>query len=476
MNEQKIVQFDPSVYKERREGLRSMLIEKWLADRIFFILWHPQPMWAISDGPVSDFKTTNVSDSNFLYYIWPSGVEASACAGAVMDIETWYTRVFGDAITIDDSIWVGDQVVDTKSFANDFLEYGWTSEDLLNEIVDNKGRLEYMPMIASDKLLYWSQKLSFSPEALQLWSSKELIQAVADQRVKKSPEEIELMTAEWDVTTEIHNLTSQAVKAWQLHTEQEVYGFIIGEIAKRWKVPAFPPIVTTNGAVLHNRQVRNIPFKKNDLLLLDFGTKDPVSGLCADQTSTIPVAEKFSPKQEDIYSIVYDAHKISRDACALWVRFEDMHKIAAERITQGLLDLGLLKWGTAEELVKLWVHKLFLPHGLGHAIWVDTHDMGDQNEKAIWYPDITRDKANNPLHAVRFNRILEVWHCFSIEPGIYFIPALMKQWKESNKFAEYINREAVEAYASEISGMRYEECYHMTEHGCEKLGTIKKKL
>lgn len=124
----------------------------------------------------------------------------------------------------------------------------------------------------------------------------------------------------------------EKVLSGKLTSEQETYAFIMQQILKAGKVPSFPPIVTTRGAVLHNRQTRTQLFQDGDLLLLDFGTKDPISGVCADQTSTIPVSKEFLPKQKEIYELVLDAHKAGRDASTLGKRFEIAHKAAAMKI------------------------------------------------------------------------------------------------------------------------------------------------
>lgn len=475
------MQFSPEVYAQRRSELMERLRSTGYANDLILLLAHPQPFGSNEDHPVSDFQTTDLSDSNFLYYVGPSGIAASNCAAVVMNVKTGITKLFSipDMPTGKDllkqQIWNGGDALDPQIIAKKlWLIYGWSIKDFSH--IDERNHfdavLNYMPIIASDQLLYYGKKFApFNMTSLEEWSSDRFRQLVADQRLEKSEEEIKLMVEEWDVTTEIHNLVIKLVRDGTLTSEQAVYGFIVGQIAWRGKLPSFPPIVTTRGDILHNRNTSKRLFQEGDLVLIDFGTKDPISGVCADQTSTIPISREFSSAQAQIYTIVYNTHRLCMDACTLGTSFGDVHKLAAITITQGLLDLWLLHGASAEELVEKWVHKLFFPHGLGHAIGLDTHDLWDQNEDVVGWSDVQRDKENNPLHNVRFNRVLDIWHCFTIEPGIYFIPGLIEEWKREKKFADYINWTKVDAYATQVSGIRYEECYYISHEGCKKLGT-----
>ena len=232
---------------------------------------------------------------------------------------------------------------------------------------------------------------------------------------------------------------------------------------------AFRSIVSTNGEVLHNEKSTNTT-KEGDLLLVDFGAESP-EGYASDVTRTWPVSGKFTARQKDIYDLVLSAQKHGISHVRAGVSFADIHLAVCYILVQGLVDLGLLE-GNIETLVDLEVHRAFFPHGLGHLLGLDVHDMEDLG--SIAQNDGTSDFD---IQNLRLNRKLEQDMVVTIEPGIYFIPALLDEPEQSKNFEKFLKRETIEEFRKEVRGIRIEDMLLVQEEGVENLsGNIPKEI
>ena len=252
--------------------------------------------------------------------------------------------------------------------------------------------------------------------------------------------------------------------SFKARSEAEVRGAIEAEIIAQQMSCAYVSIVTTQAAVLHQAQSTN-PLNSGDLLLVDVGAETPL-GWAADITRTWPVSGRFSSTQRDIYEIVLAAHDACIAAIKPTVEYRDIHFLAARILTEGLVDLGVLR-GDPEMLVAMDAHALFFPHGVGHLLGLDVHDMEDLGDLAGYAPGRQRSDRFG-LCYLRLDRPLAQNMIVTIEPGFYQIPALLNQAAIGNQYHEVINWSRL-AQFSDVAGIRIEDDILVTDSGAEVL-------
>jgi Xaa-Pro aminopeptidase len=229
---------------------------------------------------------------------------------------------------------------------------------------------------------------------------------------------------------------------------------------------AYPVILTVHGEILHNNSHGDV-LKKGQLLLGDFGAETDM-GYASDITRTIPADSYFTQQQREIYQVVLEAQQAAVDSLLPGVSNRDIHFIASRRIAAGLKDIGVMH-GDTEEAIALGAHALFFPHGIGHMIGLDVHDMEDLGEDSVGYgPDMVRNDQFG-LKSLRLAKKLQPGFIISIEPGIYFIPALIDLWESEKKFNSFINYHVLKKYRS-FGGIRIEDDYQITGNGARLLG------
>jgi len=188
----------------------------------------------------------------------------------------------------------------------------------------------------------------------------------------------------------------------------------------------------------------------------------------SDITRTTPVGGRFNQKQKDIYEIVLKANTESVKAAKPGISNRDLHLNACRIIASSLKELGLMK-GDVDEAVAAGAHALFMPHGLGHMMGLDVHDMEALGENYIGYNDQVKRSDQFGLSFLRFALPYKPGHVFTVEPGCYFIPQLIDQWKSEGKFTEFINYKKVESFIG-MGGIRIEDDVLITEKGHKLLG------
>ena len=246
--------------------------------------------------------------------------------------------------------------------------------------------------------------------------------------------------------------------------EAEVRAAMESVIAAHNMTCAYGSIVTIHGEVLHNDRYHH-PLRSGDLLLADVGA-ETASGWAADITRTWPVSGRFSATQRDLYDVVLAAH----DACIAAVRptveYRDIHLLACQTIAEGLVDLGILR-GAAEDLVEQDAHALFFPHGVGHLLGLDVHDMEDLGDRAGYAPNRQRSDRFG-LSYLRLDRPLQAGMAVTIEPGFYQVPPILQDPKRRDRYQSMVNWERLEQFA-DVRGIRIEDDVLVTETGCEVL-------
>jgi Xaa-Pro aminopeptidase len=278
-------------------------------------------------------------------------------------------------------------------------------------------------------------------------------------------------------TLEVREIEKMVDLAWLMHTtamkmarpgivEQEISGTIEGIALANGGPVSFPVILSVNGQTLHNHYHGNT-LTEGRMLVIDAGCENHLH-YSSDITRTVPVGGKFNDRQRGIYEVVLKANSTAIAAVKPGVPFKDIHMLAAREIARGLTALGIMK-GNPDEAAEKGAHTLFFPHGLGHPLGLDVHDLEGMGENYVGYDDEVRRSTEFGLAFLRFGRKLREGFVMTIEPGIYFIPELIDIWKKENKLETYINYDLVETY-KDFGGIRIEDDILVTAVGCRVLG------
>jgi len=446
--------FETNVYTERRRILK----DKFDSGIILFL--------GNNESPANYLANTYTfrQDSSFLYYF---GIDRPGFA-ATIDIDNNLETLFGNDYTIDEVVWVGAQP-SVNEFAEIIGIKRAVSTEKLNEQINGaikKGRkVHFLPQYRPDNILKLASISGLDVTRLNDYASEKFIKAVIAQRSIKSEEEIKEIDEAVDIASKMHIAAMKMVKPD--NDERKIAGMIEGIALSLGYGLSFRPIVSINGQTLHNPYYDN-KMKIGDLLVNDSGAESKLH-YASDITRTIPVGGKFEQKQKEIYEIVLKAEKNAIDSVKPGITFKDIHLQSAKDITSGLVELGLMS-GNPEDAVRAGAHTLFFPHGLGHMLGLDVHDMEALGEDLVGYDESILRSEEFGLKYLRLAKTLQSGFVFTIEPGIYFIPELIDMWKQENKFSEYINYDNVEEY-SNFGGIRIEDDVLVTKEGFRVLGS-----
>lgn len=451
--------FKSKVYIKRRQELK----EKVKSGVILFI-GNDESHVLIRDT-VHKFR----QNSNFLYY-W--GLNKPGLA-AIIDIDLDRTGnnkeiLFGHNLTTEEIVWEGEQqkLADkAKSIGvSETAEFSTLKDVLLNYRKGRK-RIHYLPQHLDNNIRKISDLLNISVKQVPQRDSVELTKAVISQRSIKSKREIAEIEKALKISYKLHTSAMRKTKSGKFENEivQQMEKILILK-GSRW---AYLPIFTIRGERLHNHHYDN-KMQKGDLVINDSGAESPNGLYSSDITRTFPVSGKFTKKQKGIYEIVLKSQLAAIKAIKPGVTFLAIHLLTAKIIAEGLKKLGIMK-GDVNGAVQAGAHALFFPHGLGHMLGLDVHDMEDLGEDYIGYDDKIKRSDQFGLAYLRLAKELQPGYVLTVEPGIYFIPQLIKQWKNENKFKEFINYDKVNEYL-EFGGVRIEDNILVTKTGCKVLG------
>jgi Xaa-Pro aminopeptidase len=445
--------FNKKIYQERRKKLSSII-----KDGVILLLGNKE---SSMNYPANCYKFRQ--DSTFLYFI---GINLPDLA-AIIDLNNGHTTLYGNDIDIDDIIWMGPQptmqelanlsgIENVKPFKNLF--------DDIEKFKHSKTIIHFLPPYRDSNKILLNELLSIPINELKLKASPELCKAVVMLRSVKDNEEIAHLNEIMSIAYKMHTTAMQMSQdgVW----EQTIAGVVEGIALQNGARVSFPVILSKHGEILHNHNHSNI-LKNGDLLLCDAGFES-FEGYATDHTRTIPVGGKFSTKQKEIYQIVLNAQQKAIEMLKPGVYFKDVHITACFEIAKGLTELGLMK-GDYQEAVRNGAHALFFPHGLGHMMGLDVHDMEDIGEQYVGYDETVERSKEFGLAYLRFAKKVFPGYVLTVEPGIYFIPALIDMWKKDNKHADFINYDKVEKYKN-FGGIRLEDDVLITNDGCKILG------
>ncbi len=373
----------------------------------------------------------------------------------------------GNEFDIYDIIWMGQQTTIRDKAAKAGIKKTEPLNNLsvkINDAIRREVKIHYLPQYRFKVINQMSNLLGIQPNAINNFASSKLIEAVVAQRSIKIKEEIDEIEYALDIAYEMHTTAMKMAEPGMI--EQEIAGAIEGIALSMGPGVSFPPIVSIHGEILHNHYHTN-KMKKGDLMVNDSGAESYLH-YASDITRTFPVDGKFTSKQKEIYEIVLKAQLDSIKAIKPGRKFRDVHLLAARTITVGLKELGLMK-GDVDEIVKAGAHAMFFPHGLGHMLGLDVHDLEGLGEDYVGYNEKIKRSEQFGLAYVRLAKELETGYVLTVEPGIYFMPELIDFWKGDNKFRQYINYDKVEAYKG-FGGIRIEDNVLVTKDGNRVLG------
>ena len=402
-------------------------------------------------------------DSDFLYFF---GIDLQGFAG-IMDFDSGEDKIFGNDVEVNDIIWMGPQPTVKEMAAGCGVRKTATMaklEESVREAISTGRNIHFLPPYRGETRITLGSLLKENPCQMKTHASQELIKAVVSLRSIKEQVEIEEIEKAVNIAFEMHVTTMKMCKAGI--REQEIFGAVEGIAHAKGAGPSFPVILSINGQTLHNHSHSNI-LKEGRMVVTDCGAETNMH-YASDITRTTPVGGVFSDKQRDIYEVVLKANTESINTAKPGMSNLDLHLGSCKIIASGLKELGFMK-GDIDEAVAAGAHALFYPHGLGHMLGLDVHDMEGLGENYIGYNDDVKRSTQFGLAFLRFALPYKPGHVFTIEPGIYFIPELIDMWKSEGKFKEFINYDKAVAY-KDFGGIRIEDNLLITEKGHRLLG------
>ena len=402
-------------------------------------------------------------DSHFLYFF---GLHNPGFAG-ILDFDSGEDIIFGNDFDIDDIIWMGVQpkvtdlaasvgVNDSRPYT-DLLEY-------ISEIISDGRTVHFLPPYRGETIMELTCLLNMPNPKVKESASEELVKAVVKLKEIKHPEEIEEIEKAIATAYDMH--TTAMRMAVPGRVEQEIAGTIEGISLANGGPVSFPIILSQDGQTLHNHHHDKV-LEVGRMMVTDAGAETS-ENYTSDITRTVPVGGKFNARQAEIYQIVLDANMAAIEAIKPGIRYRDVHFIAAKVIIDGLIKAGIMK-GNADEALKAEAHTLFMPHGLGHMMGMDVHDMEGLGENYVGYDENTKRASTFGTAYLRLGKELKPGFVLTVEPGIYFIPDLINQFHNEGKFTEFVNYDKVETY-KDFGGIRIEDDILVTEDGYRVLG------
>lgn len=401
-------------------------------------------------------------DGSFLYY---TGLDAPGLA-LTLDAATGEATLFGHDPTMEDVVWEGPQPPLAERAAAAGISRTAPPDALADAVHQGRAagqRVHVLPPYRGAQTLRLARLLDVGPDDVK--PSEALVDAVIAQRLVKAPDEIEAMDRAAAIAGEMHRTAMRLAHPGR--TEWEIAGAVEGVALAHGGSLSFPAIVSRRGETLHNHAT-DYTLQEGDLLLVDAGAHAPYTRYASDITRTSPVGGRFTTQQRGLYEAVLRSQEAAIAACRPGASFRDVHLLSARVLAEGLTELGLMT-GDAEEAVAAGAHALFFPHGLGHAIGLDVHDMEGLGEDRVGYGDEAERSDQFGLGYLRFARALRPGHVVTVEPGAYLIGPLIDAWKADRKHADFIDYDALDAWR-DVGGVRIEDDVAITEDGHRILG------
>ena len=446
--------FAKDIYVRRRETLMNKM-----GSGLILLLGNSE---ASTNYPSNTYKFRQ--DSTFLYYFGHNDPDMAA----ILNAGTGEVIMFGNDVDIDDIIWMGPQISVKEKGEQVGVQHTEPMAklgDYLAQAQNAGEEIHFLPPYRNYNKILLNSLLNIPIAALKEKASVKLINAVVDMRIIKEQCELDQIHKACDIGYNMHFAAMKHAKLGMV--EQEIAGLMEGIAHSQGAMTSFPTILSQNGETLHNHSHHQI-LTDGRLIVIDAGAENNMN-YCSDFTRTIPSSGKFTQQQKDIYNIVAAANNKAQAIARPGLTYKEVHLEACRVLAAGLKEVGIMK-GDVDEAVAAGAHALFMPHGLGHNMGLDVHDMEDLGQIYVGYDDEVRPSTQFGLASLRMGRSLKPGHVITVEPGCYFIPALIDQWKAEGTNKEFINFDALDAYRT-FGGIRLEDDIVITESGCRMLGS-----
>ena len=445
--------FTSEIYSTRREKLR-----KKLQSGLILI---PGNNEASFNYPANTYHFRQ--DSDFLYFF---GLDFPDLAG-VMDIDSGEDYIFGNDVDMDDIIWMGPQPTisqrATKAGIKNTSPFN-ALEGMIQDALSKRKKIHILPPYRGKNILLLERLLNKNQVEIREMISNELIKGVVELRSVKEDVEVQEIEVAMETAYEMHTTAMKMAQPGVI--EREISGKIEGIAMSKGTGVSFPIILSINGETLHNHYHGNT-LVNGRMMVTDAGAESLLH-YASDITRTVPVGGKFDQRQKEIYEVVLKANVEAIKMIKPGITYKSVHLFAAQTIGEGLKEIGLMK-GDIKEAVSQGAHALFFPHGLGHMMGLDVHDMEGLGENYVGYDNEVQRSDQFGLAFLRLGKRLEEGFVLTVEPGIYFIPALIDQWRNEKKFSEFIDYGKVETY-KDFGGIRIEDDILVTSNGYRVLG------
>ena len=446
--------FQQNVYINRRAELKKLL-----KSGIVILFGNNESPCNYPNNGYYPFR----QDSSFLYYF---GQRRDGLVG-VIDIDEGTEMLIGDDIDIEDIVWYGsvDSVSDLAAQVGIHRTAPMKELQVIcNEAKKKNRTIHFLPPYRHDNMIQIMDLLGIHPNKQKEAASVELIKAIVKMRERKSDIEISEIEKACAIGYQMHTHAMRMTKPGL--TEKYIGGQVDGMAHSLGEHESFATIFTQHGEIMHGNPSYNL-LESGRLALCDAGAENR-EGYCSDHTRTFPVNGKFSQLQLEIYSIVEACHDYALEVAKPGVRWYDVHMNVCRLMTDKLKELGLMK-GDTEEAVQAGAHAMFLPHGLGHMMGMDVHDMEGLGQIYVGFDEETRPSTQFGTNALRCGKRLQEGFVMTDEPGIYFIPALIDDWRAQGLHKDFLNYDLLETY-KDFGGIRIEDDILITKDGCRFLG------
>ena len=385
-----------------------------------------------------------------------------------IDVDADTATIFGDDPSLDDVIWTGPQpplVERCRRFGVHRSRPSKALHRVVRDALDKRRAVHFLPPYRMDQTTQLADLCGMHRDTVAGKASSALIRSVIQLRSVKNEAEVAEIEAALSVNHLMQTTAMGMVSPGRY--EREVVGAIEGlAYGQTGKRPPFATIFSIHGQTLHNHSHDN-QMQAGQLAICDCGAESSM-GYASDITRTMPVSGRFTSRQKEIYEIVLAMQADALDVMQPGVAFKDVHLVAARRLSADFKALGLMR-GDVDRAVETGAFALFFPHGLGHLLGLDVHDMESLGEDEVGYSKTVRRDARFGINRLRLAKSLEPGFVVTVEPGIYFIPQLIGQWRANNRFADLIDYDKLEAYL-DFGGVRIEDDVLVTASGAAVLG------
>ena len=402
-------------------------------------------------------------DSTWLYFF---GIDQPLYA-AIIDLDNGNETIFANDVEIGDIIWMGPQPSVASVAASVGVEKSAPYTDLNAAVA--KVLAEGRPVHFVKPSRYYNTMkiaslLGCGTEEVAGRFSLALTKAIISMRLVKEDCEIEVIDDACNLGYEMHTVARNSIVPGII--EQEIVGKMDGvTLSKGWGV-SFPTILTQHGETLHNHLHDKI-IEPGKLMVIDAGAESNVH-YASDFTRTYPTSGKFTTKQREIYQIVCDCNEFAFSMTRPGISYREVHLKTMHLMLEELRALDIVR-GDVQDMVEAGIAGLFMPHGLGHNMGLDVHDMEDYGENYVGYDDDQKRSSQLGLGSLRMARKLVPGNVITDEPGIYFIPALIEKWKSEKTDQGFVNYSKLESYY-DFGGIRLEDDVLVTADGARRLG------